>query len=218
MPHVKVNKQSTQSVSRQEICTFSVVSAWAGFPTSWERTYLSEQLGWGSCCGGVVGQKGSRLGAPHLPKQSTRGQFPAKAQRGTCSALGCPFSNSSCELTVLCPVWGSQDPMQRAAAFPNRNTQLEDRGCRGMNVSGQKEKGNACEIQLISNISSPWCIRHHSVRKCSCIYYLCSISAGWALYKSLQNHFKYLSNRLIAPAMSCREFISQSIWEIHGKD
>lgn len=33
-------------------------------------TYLSEQLGWESCCGEVEGQKGCRLGEPHLPKQS----------------------------------------------------------------------------------------------------------------------------------------------------
>lgn len=40
-------------------------------------------------------------------------------------------------------------------------------------------------------------------------------------FKAYGQILKYLSNRLIAPGMSCREFISQSIWEIsfqHGKD
>lgn len=163
-----------------------------------------------------MGQKESRLDAPHLPKQSKRGQFPEKAHRGTRCALGCHFFNSSHELTLLCPAWGSQDPMQRTAAFPNRNTQLEDKGCRGMNVSGQKQKGNACEIQLISNISSPG---SSDITLGGNVHLLpVQRFSRLGFYKSIQNCFKYLSNRLIAPGMSCREFISQSIWEIHGKD
>lgn len=215
MPFVKVGEQNAQCLPTGGVSILSV-PAWA-VPRA-DRTYLGEQLGSGSCCGGVVGQKGFQLDAPHLPKQSKRGQFPARAQRGAHSALGCPFFNSSCQLTLLCPAWGSQGPMQGAAAFPNRNTQLGDKGCRGMNVSGQKQKGNAYEIHLSTNIWSPQCIRHHSVRKCSFIYYLAVLQQVGLFIKAYRIIFKYLSNRLIAPGMSCREFISQSIWEIHGKD
>lgn len=190
--------------------SLSCAPSWQDVPR-WAAGFR-KLLWWGG------GPKGVPAGCPPPAKTKQKGQFPARAQRGAHSALGCPFFTSSGQLTLLCPAWGSQGPMQGAAAFPNRNTQLGNKGCRGMNVSGQKQKGNAYEIHLSSNIWSPRCIRHHSVRKCSFIYYLAVFQQVGLFIKAYRIILKYLSNRLIAPGMSCREFISQSIWEIHGKD
>lgn len=164
-----------------------VLRFWAVFTTSDCRKHvpkwaagLRKLLWWGG------GPKGVPAGWAPPAKTKQKGWILVKSSErdslGSALDYHC-LNGSSREQRLL--YMGQGLSGLTAAAFVNRGSQLEykEPGWRGQNVSVWKRK-KSCKIPHISNLSSPFCIRHQCVKKCSSVYYLYGTSAVWAFVKA----------------------------------